>query len=307
MEIIISLYRDHPMFLAAIVGILGLVVGSFLGVVATRIPKGESIVRPPSSCDHCRQRLRPLDLVPVIGYQLLRGRCRHCRAKVLAVYPLLELTTGGLFALVAWQIGFRLELLIGLLLVSILVVITLTDIQQRLIPDRVVFFGMGALLVLRIFTHPLPWWNYLLAFIIGGGILYVIALLSLILLRKEGMGGGDIKLFAMLGLALGVGATLLTLFLAATLGVIGGLIQRWLTARKRKSRQDRQRKGHAQAGSYAFASDDSTIAPPYTANTPLHDIPEEYIAFGPYIAAAAIISYIWGEGMISVYLSFVLY
>lgn len=278
METIIALYRDHLLFLTTVAGLLGLAVGSFLGVAATRLPAEQSLIHPPSACDHCRQRLQPIDLVPIAGYLLLRGKCRHCGVRVPLVYPLIEAATGCLFALVAWRIGFQLELLAGLLLISVLITITITDIQRRIIPDKVVFFGMGAMIVLRIFTHSLPWWNYGVAFVIGGGILYLLALLSVLLMRKEGMGGGDIKLFAFLGLVLGINQTLFTLFAAALLGLIGGLLQRSVQARV-----------NASGGSSSTTED------------------EEYIAFGPYIAMAAIISYIWGDQLISMYLSFVLH
>src|SRR5690606_8433930 len=128
------------------------------------------------------------------------------------MYPIGEAATALLFTLMAWQLGPVLELIPALLLVSILVAITISDLRYMLIPDRIVFFGYACALVLRIFIHPLPFWNYLLAFLVGGGTLYMIAWLSEVILKKEGMGGGDIKLFAFIGLLLGIKLTLLTLF-----------------------------------------------------------------------------------------------
>lgn len=266
---VIQFYFQHPYYLVAVSALLGLYIGSFLGVVASRVPQGRSIIRPPSACDHCDQRLRGVELLaPVIGYVIRRGRCRHCQEPIPAVYPVIEAVTAVSFAIIAWNSAGIGELLTGLLLVSILVVITVTDLQQRIIPDRVLLAGLALIIGIRLFHMPLPWWDYALASLLGGGILYMLAWLSLVILRKQGMGGGDIKCFALLGLFLGLSGTLLTLFLASCIGLLGGIWQRIRLLRSRKTSSA-----------------------------------EDMIPFGPSIALAAVPTYLWGESIIKAYLS----
>ncbi|WP_135551049.1 prepilin peptidase [Paenibacillus cymbidii] len=250
-----TILEEHQTILVAVVAIFGLLIGSFLNVVAIRVPKRESIAFPPSHCMHCKHRLGPLDLVPVLSWLLLRGRCRYCHGAISPQYPAGEAATALLFAFMAWQIGVSAELLPALLLVSILVAITLSDLRYMIIPDRVLLFGYMAGLLLRVFIHPLPLWNYVAASLIGCALLYAIAWGSVALLGREGMGGGDIKLFAFLGLLLGIKMTLLTLYLACMIGLLYGLT---LLATSRFKRG-------------------------------------QPIAFGPFIAAAAILAYGWGD------------
>lgn len=265
METFIALYRDHPAYFITVTGILGVLIGSFLNVVAIRLPKGQSVVRPPSRCPECLHRLGPLDLVPVVSYFLLGGKCRYCKAAFSPMYAVGEAVTGTLYAVLAWRLGFSEELAVGLLFVSILVVIVLTDIREMIIPDKVVFFGMTAAFMLRLFIHPLPLWNYLSAFFIGGGMLYALAAASLFFLKKEGVGGGDIKLFALIGLIVGVKLTVLSLFLASMLGLLYGLLKMAFGA---------------------FSKD-------------------QYLPFGPFIAAGSVLSYLWGETMLNGYVRFI--
>lgn len=245
--------------------LFGLVFGSFFNVVGIRVVKKESIAYPPSHCVHCNHELKALDLIPVLSYLGLRGACRYCRAKISPIYPIGELLTAVAFAITTWQIGPSLELIVGLVFVSILMICSIADSRYRIIPDVVVFSGMGVAFLLRIWIHPLPFWNYVAAFFVGGGLLYLIALSSIFILKKEGMGGGDIKLFAYIGLIAGIKLTLFTLFAASLLGTIYGLVQ----MRVKSSRED------------------------------------QGIPFGPFIAAGAFISYFWGEPIIHWYLSWI--
>lgn len=243
--------------------LFGLVFGSFFNVVGIRVVKKESIAYPPSHCVHCNHELKPLDLIPVLSYLTLRGACRYCRVKISPIYPIGEIVTAAAFAITTWQIGPTLELIVGLVFVSMLMICSISDIRYRIIPDTVVFSGMLVVLLLRIWIHPLPLWNYLAALFIGGGLLYAVALGSLLILKKEGMGGGDIKLFACIGLIAGIKLTLFTLFAASLLGLMYGLVQR----RKKSSEEDSS------------------------------------IPFGPFIAAGAFFSYFWGEPVINWYLN----
>lgn len=261
-----ELFVRHPIVLAAIAGIIGLFIGSFLNVVALRIPKKESFVYPPSHCVHCKHRLGPLDLLPVFSYVWLRGKCRYCRAPISPIYPIGESLNAIAFAVIAWKLGPVPELLPGLFFAAILTAVTMTDLKYMLIPDKIVLFAVIVGLILRLFIHPLPIWNHLIGMVVGGGVLYVIALLSLLLLRKEGMGGGDIKLFTFIGLMLGIQSTLLTLFVASLLGSIFG-ISSILLGRMNKDRP---------------------------------------IPFGPFICLGALLCYLWGNDLISWYIHLVL-
>lgn len=235
----------------------GLVFGSFFNVVGLRVPLKESIVKPPSHCPNCQYRLRASDLIPVASYLFLRGKCRSCGTQIRKIYPLMELVTGLLFALSYVAIGLEWELVIALLFVSLLVIITVSDLAYMLIPDKVLLPFALALFLLRLWVPLDPWWDSLLGAIVGFGVLFFIALVS-----KGGMGGGDIKLFFVLGLALGTVQTLVTLFLAALIGTVIGFISLKRAGQGRK--------------------------------TP--------IPFGPSIALSAIIVYFYGEKMISTYM-----
>lgn len=236
--------------------IYGLIFGSFFNVVGLRVPKNESIVTPPSHCTICDRRLTFKDLVPVFSFVFLKGKCRGCGTKIHWIYPVMELTTGVLFAFAYWKIGFSLELIVAILFISMLVIITVSDLAYMLIPDKVLLFFGALLIIARVFSPLEPWWDSIIGAVGGFGLLLLIAILS-----KGGMGGGDIKLFAVIGLVLGIIPTLLTLFLAAFIGAIIGVIH------LRRSKQGRK--------------------------TP--------VPFGPSIALAAIIVYFYGTQMLDWY------
>lgn len=236
--------------------LFGLVIGSFLNVVACRVPEGISIIRPRSRCPSCRMTLRPLDLIPVVSYIMLGGRCRYCGTSIASLYPLTEAGTAVLFVLAYDQFGISSELLIALPLFSILVVITHIDLRLKLIPDKMTFPGMVYFGLLRIFFHPDPWWDYVLGFFIAGGLLWIIAVVS-----RGGMGGGDIKLMAMTGLAIGWKWALLAFFIAT---LVGGLVGVTLLLSRRAGRKDA-------------------------------------IPFGPFLAIGITLAYLWGDAIWSWY------
>lgn len=198
--------------------IFGLVFGSFFNVVGLRIPKKESIVYPNSHCTKCHHELSWYENIPVLSYIFLRGRCRVCKARISPIYPVMELVTGILFAFSFHQFGWTFETVIAVLLSSLLVIITVSDIAYMIISDKVLLFFLIVFLILRMIYPLSPWWDAGLAAVIGFGILYLLAVVS-----RGGMGGGDIKLFFVLGLVLGTKATLMTLFLASLVGAIFGL------------------------------------------------------------------------------------
>ncbi|KOF11792.1 prepilin peptidase [Planococcus glaciei] len=243
----------------AFFSIFGLVFGSFYNVVGLRVPKDESIAFPPSHCTKCDRQLTALDLVPVFSYLFLRGRCRSCGEKIHWVYPLMEAITAALFAISFWQLGFQPELIIALIFVSLLVIITVSDIAYMLIPDKVLLPVGIVLLALRLFIPLDPWWDALLGAAVGFGILLLIAIVS-----KGGMGGGDIKLFFVIGLVLGTSGTLMTLFFASLIGAIAGIVQLRVLNKDRK--------------------------------TP--------VPFGPSIALGSVITYFWGDALLNWYMNF---
>lgn len=199
-------------------GLLGLVLGSFLNVVVHRLPRGESLSSPGSRCPHCGHAVRPYDNVPVLSWVLLRGRCRDCAAPISVRYPLAEAGTGALFALVAAVLDTGLELWLGLGLVALLVPVALIDLDHRIIPN--VLLGVAAIaavgLLIALDPGALP--EHLIAGAACGGFLLAAALA-----RPGGMGMGDVKLAAVLGLFLGK-SVVPALGVALVAGTLVGLV-----------------------------------------------------------------------------------
>ncbi len=179
----------------------------------------QSIVKPRSSCPKCKHVLSAGELVPVGSYIIQKGKCRSCKAPISPLYPLMELLTGVLFAISPLLIGWSSELLFAYALISLLVIVTVSDLAYMLIPDKILIVFAGIFLVLMLFLDSLNPIDSLLGAIVGFALLLLIALVS-----KGGMGGGDIKLFAVLGLALGVKLTLLALFFSVFYGAVIGII-----------------------------------------------------------------------------------
>lgn len=200
----------------ALAALGGLLVGSFLNVVAYRLPRGESLVRPRSRCPACGTQLRAIDNVPVASWLALRGRCHHCGAPISARYPVVELTTGALYAAVVASQDDAVRVVLGLLLVTALVPITLIDLERRIIPNRITGpAAIAALLAIATLdTDFLP--EAIIAGAAGGGFFLVAAILY-----PRGMGMGDVKLAGMLGLYLGK-AVAPAILIALIAGVLVG-------------------------------------------------------------------------------------
>jgi leader peptidase (prepilin peptidase)/N-methyltransferase len=217
--------------LAALAFAGGLVAGSFVGVVAHRVPRGESIVGPRSRCPHCGTRIAAYDNVPVLSWLLLRGRCRHCGGRISPRYPLVELALGILFAgtvLVLWDDGA--ELALGLVFVSVLAAVTLTDLERRVIPNTIVLTGAVIGIAIVAGTDPGSLPERAIAAVAAGGVLLLGALA-----RPGGMGMGDVKLAALMGLYLGraVAAALVVGFAAGALVGVALMLRHGASARKR--------------------------------------------------------------------------
>jgi leader peptidase (prepilin peptidase)/N-methyltransferase len=202
-----------------VVGIAGLLVGSFLNVVAYRLPRGESLVKPRSRCPSCETPIKPYDNIPVISWLVLRGRCRHCGHPISVRYPLVEASTAALYAAVAADKDTAVDLALGLILVTALVPIVLIDLEYRLIPNLITGPAAVAALIagLALDLDGVP--EQLIAGAGAGGFFLIAALAY-----PRGMGMGDVKLAGVMGLCLGkaVAPAILIGLLAGV--VVGGVI-----------------------------------------------------------------------------------
>ena len=201
---------------AVMAGAFGALLGSFLNVVAYRLPRRQSVVRPRSRCPHCETPIRSLDNVPVLSWLLLHGRCRDCSQPIPARYPLVELGTGVLLAAVALTTQDVSALALGMTLVLLLVPITLIDLDHRIIPNRLTLIGALAAPAILLATEPAALLEHLIAGLAAGGFLLAAALA-----RPGGMGMGDVKLAGVLGLLLG-GAVAPALLVALLSGSLVG-------------------------------------------------------------------------------------
>jgi leader peptidase (prepilin peptidase)/N-methyltransferase len=220
---VISVDPDLMMDLRALLlAIVGLAIGSFLNVCIHRIPRGESLNHPPSRCPTCGTGLRWFDNVPVLGYLRLRGRCRSCRAPISMRYPIVELITMGLFLLHYAQFGWSPLLIARLVFACALVVLFAIDLEHHLLPDVITLPGIVVGLIFSIWLPP-GIVAALIGVLIGGGALWLIGEAYYRYSGQEGMGGGDVKMLAMIGAFLGWKLVILTLVLSSVAGSIIGM------------------------------------------------------------------------------------
>jgi leader peptidase (prepilin peptidase)/N-methyltransferase len=210
-------------YLEIMIALIGAAIGSFLNVCIRRIPAGESLVLPASHCPKCNYSIKFYDNIPIISYVLLGGKCRNCRTGISLQYPLVELLTAVMALLLFWKFGLNLKLFISFLFTCSLIVITFVDLEHQIIPDVITLPGIPIFFLMAVFAMGIPWLDAALGLLIGGGILYVIALGYELLRKTEGMGGGDIKLLAMLGAFYGWKSLFFILFVSSFLGAIVGL------------------------------------------------------------------------------------
>jgi len=201
---------------------VGTCMGSFFNVLIHRLPRGESVVRPRSRCPSCGRPIRPWENIPIASYLLLRGRCAGCGTRISRRYLLVEALSGAGFALFALVDGPGIPLVRDLFLFSLVVPITFIDFDHRIIPDELSLGGIAAGLLLSVFPGG-DWKGSLLGSVLGGGILYATAWGYEKATGREGMGGGDIKLVAMIGAFLGWKGALFSIFAGSLLGVAAGL------------------------------------------------------------------------------------
>ncbi len=242
--------------------IFGAVVGSFLNVCICRMPKDESVVSPPSHCPRCDYHIRWYDNIPLLSYLSLRGKCRGCGTHISLQYPLVELLNGLLTLALFLKFGPTLTFLALFLFCSGLVVITFIDLEHQIIPDEISLSGIVIGFIFSFFLPEQTWLNSLLGIVLGGGSLLLVAYSYQWLTGKEGMGGGDIKLLAMMGAFLGWKSVLFIVFASSLIGSVFGITM-MLVQKK-----------------------DSKLA----------------IPFGPYLAFAAVLYVFYGKQLIDWYL-----
>jgi leader peptidase (prepilin peptidase)/N-methyltransferase len=242
--------------------VLGAIVGSFLNVCISRLPKEESIVRPGSHCPKCKTPIRFYDNIPLLSYLLLRGKCRYCQASISIQYPIVEAITALSSFFLFITFGVSLSFFYYFSFVAALIAITVIDLYHQIIPDVISLPGIVIGLLGSLVIPQITFWSSLIGVLSGGGSLFLVATVYQWLFKREGMGGGDVKLLAMIGAFLGWKAVILTIFLSSFIGSIIGITVMLIKGKDFK---------------YA-------------------------IPFGPFLALGAVISLFLGENLISWYL-----
>ncbi len=239
-----------------LVFIFGAAIGSFLNVCILRLPAEKSIIRPSSQCPHCHHPIRFYDNIPIISFAVLGGRCRHCQAKISWRYPLVELITAFLSLLLFLKFGLSWNYLVFFVFTAVLIVITFIDLDHQIIPDILTLPGIPIFFLAAVFIVKIPWFEALIGLFIGGGVLFVIAFVYELITKREGMGGGDIKLLAMIGGFFGWKSLIFVLLFSSFSGAIIGI------------------------AAMIIKKQDTKYA----------------IPFGPFLSAAAIAYIFWGAG-----------
>lgn len=268
--------------------VLGSMIGSFLNVCICRLPENQSVVKPRSRCPKCGNSIAWYDNIPVLSWLILGAKCRNCGETISWQYPLVEALTGALFVCVYWRFGVTVATPVYMLLIAGLVVVTFIDLSHWIIPNEVtfpgIFIGLGCsvlgmfypqsgLLVTSVFVS-------LLGILAGGGVLYLLDKIALVVAKKRGMGFGDVKLLAMLGAFLGWQGVLVTLMFASLAGSLIGVSMILLHRSFRRPEEDTQ------------AAEDKDDEP----------VPEgNYLPFGPYLVLGALVFLYFGKSIIGFY------
>jgi leader peptidase (prepilin peptidase)/N-methyltransferase len=206
----------------AAVALLGLFIGSFLNVCIYRIPRSESIVWPGSRCPVCGTPIKPWDNIPVLSYLFLRGKCRHCRTRIKLRYPLVEALSALLALALYTRFGLSTVFVIYYLFACALIVVTFIDLDFQIIPDRISLGGIAVGLVL-VYWLPISYKDALIGLAVGAGSLMLIIYGYYFLTKRQGMGGGDVKLLGMIGVFTGWQGVAFTIFTASLIGSVVGL------------------------------------------------------------------------------------
>lgn len=213
----------YPIFFNIFAFIFGAVVGSFLNVCIYRLPLKESVVFPPSHCPNCDYKIPFYDNIPILSYLALAGRCRCCKGRISPQYPLVELINALLTLFLFMKFGLSLAFLVLFLFCSAMVVVTFIDLEHQIIPDSISLSGIVCGFIFSFFIPQLGWRNSLIGIAVGGGSLLLVAYGYEFLTKKEGMGGGDIKLLAMIGAFFGWRAVPFIIFVSSLIGSVIGI------------------------------------------------------------------------------------
>ena len=215
-------YTIPSHIIIGITGIFGALVGSFLNVCIYRIPRGKSILFPGSSCPVCNHPIPFYLNVPIVSYMILKGRCRNCRAPFSLRYPGVEALTAVAAMATAWHFGITVQGGVWFLFICTLTVISFIDYDFQIIPDTLSLPGIPVFALATVLGGHHPWQDALIGILTGGGSLYVVAMAYHFIRKEEGMGGGDIKLLAMIGAATGWQGVLFTIFAGSLGGTLAG-------------------------------------------------------------------------------------
>jgi len=229
-----------PLFVAIYVTLIGAIIGSFLNVVIHRYPRGESVAFPASRCPHCRERIQWYDNIPVFSFLFLLGRCRRCKRPISIRYPLVEAANALFYLAIYLRIGVSILSALAAVIVSMTIALIYIDADIQILPDVIdlpgiaVGIAIGALRpdVWINLTLPMSLLDSVLGAVIGGGILWLVAITYQLIRKVEGMGLGDVKMLAMIGASLGVGALFPVVLIASISGAITGGIMALVTRRK---------------------------------------------------------------------------
>lgn len=219
-ELLSQAMMDHPGYFVVGSILLGLLFGSFLNVCITRWPAEESVVAPRSRCPQCHNLIAWYDNLPVASWLALGAKCRHCRLPIPVMYPAVELATAVIWGAAAWRLGPTVEMLRAAVFLTILLGIAVSDARTYIIPDEFSLGGTAIGILAAFAGGALPWSDALIGAAVGFGLLWIVAAVGERAFGKEAMGGGDIKMMAMLGAFLGWQGVLLTLFLGALIGTV---------------------------------------------------------------------------------------
>ncbi len=201
----------------------GLCIGSFLNVVIHRLPRGASVVTPPSRCPGCSYQLRWSDNVPVLSWLFLRGRCRKCRAPISIRYPIVEILTMLMFLLHVWVFGWSALMVVRVAFATALIALFAIDLEHHLLPNAITLPGIVVGLIVSLVLPP-GIVDSILGMLLGGGVLWAIGEAYYRYSGQEGMGGGDVKMLAMIGAFLGWKLVLVTLVLSSIAGSLIGML-----------------------------------------------------------------------------------
>lgn len=246
------------------VGLFGLVIGSFLNVVIHRLPRQVPFLAGRSVCPHCNAQLKWYHNIPVLSFVLLGGKCAFCRGRISYRYPAVEIINALFYVYFYWQFGFSLNFGIFVFLASVLLVIFFIDLDFQIIPDVITLPGILVGLAVSLLPGGIGIVSAVIGLLVGGSSLYLIAMLGDWLFKKESMGGGDVKMAAMLGAFLGWQKIILIFISSAVIGLMVSLVIMIFSARVRETR---------------------------------------VVPFGPFLATAAMLSIVYGDQLISLYLT----